>query len=148
MASGVTVSTESKTSFDEVKKSKKYRYIIYYIKDEKIIEVEAKGERDVTYEDFLVTFEQYRNECRYCVYDFPVRVAVEGSEKKPDMTVNRLVLMSWCPDKAAVKQKMMYSSSFDALKKAFVGVYKCLQACDSEEVSEEVVNESLKKGGK
>ncbi|XP_013775913.1 cofilin/actin-depolymerizing factor homolog [Limulus polyphemus] len=148
MASGVTVSTESKTAFDEVKKAKKFRYIIYYIKDEKTIDVEAKGERDTTYENFLSTLDQYKTECRYCVFDFPVSVAVEGSEKKPDMTVDRLVLMSWCPDSSPVKQKMLYSSSFDALKKALVGVYKYIQACDFEEVAEEAINESLKKGGK
>lgn len=35
-SSGVTVSTEAKTVYEEVKKDKKYRYIIYHIKDEKV----------------------------------------------------------------------------------------------------------------
>ena len=35
--------------------------------------------------------------------------------------------MSWCPDDAKVKKKMLYSSSFDALKKALVGVAKYIQ---------------------
>ena len=29
--------------------------------------------------------------------------------------------MSWCPDTARIKKKMLYSSSFDTLKKAYVG---------------------------
>ena len=37
--------------------------------------------------------------------------------------------MSWCPDDAKVKKKMLYSSSFDALKKALVGVAKYIQVC-------------------
>jgi hypothetical protein len=35
--------------------------------------------------------------------------------------------MSWCPDTAKVKKKMLYSSSFDALKKSLVGVQKYIQ---------------------
>jgi hypothetical protein len=35
-SSGVTVSAEAKTVYEEVKKDKKYRYIIYHIKDEKV----------------------------------------------------------------------------------------------------------------
>ena len=37
---------------------------------------------------------------------------------------SKLFLMSWCPDSAKIKKKMIYSSSFDTLKKAFVGVHK------------------------
>jgi cofilin len=39
----------------------------------------------------------------------------------------KLFLMSWCPDTARIKKKMLYSSSFDALKKALVGVHKYIQ---------------------
>jgi len=39
----------------------------------------------------------------------------------------KLLLMSWCPDTARIKKKMLYSSSFDALKKALVGVQKYFQ---------------------
>lgn len=39
----------------------------------------------------------------------------------------KLFLMSWCPDTAKVKKKMLYSSSFDALKKSLVGVQKYIQ---------------------
>ena len=39
----------------------------------------------------------------------------------------KLLLMSWCPDTARIKKKMLYSSSFDALKKCLVGVQKYIQ---------------------
>ena len=32
-----------------------------------------------------------------------------------------------CPDSAKIKKKMLYSSSFDALKKSLVGVHKFIQ---------------------
>ena len=41
--------------------------------------------------------------------------------------------MSWCPDTARIKKKMLYSSSFDTLKRAFVGVHKVIQANDKSE---------------
>ncbi|XP_076313826.1 cofilin/actin-depolymerizing factor homolog isoform X1 [Tachypleus tridentatus] len=147
-ASGVVVSTDSKNVYDEVKKDKKYRYIIYYIKEEKTIEVEVRGEREATYKDFLLTLQNYKSECRYCLFDFPVSVDVGGNEDKPPMTVDRLVLMTWCPESSKIKQKMLYSSSCDALKKALVGTYKYVQACDFEEADETVIVDSLKKGGK
>ena len=44
-SSGVTVSTEAKTVYEEVKKDKKYRYIIYHIKDEKVGRGRKEGRR-------------------------------------------------------------------------------------------------------
>lgn len=139
MSSGVAVSLNSKLVFDEVKKDKKHRYVIYYIKDEKVIEVESTGPRNATYSDFLQELNKHRTDCRYCVFDFPVSLPVEGSGDKASMCVDRLVLMTWCPEESKTKQKMLYSSSYDALKKALVGVYKYAQACDFEEVSEQTI---------
>lgn len=50
----------------------------------------------------------------------PIGFLSQGKKEK-------LFLMSWCPDDAKVKKKMLYSSSFDALKKALVGVAKYIQ---------------------
>ncbi|XP_076365857.1 cofilin/actin-depolymerizing factor homolog [Tachypleus tridentatus] len=148
MSSGVSVASEAKTAYDEVKKDKKYRYIIYHIKDERVIDVEHKGPRSSTYENFIEKLQNYKSECRYCVFDFPLSVAVEGSQKSSPMTVDRLILMMWCPESSPIKHKMLYSSSYDALKKALVGIYKYVQACDFDEVSKDVVEDTLKRGGK
>jgi len=146
MASGVSVAPAAKTTYEEIKKDKKYRYIIYHIKDEKAIDVEKVGPRDATYADFLETLQNYKNECRYCVFDFPANIPVEGTAEPTNMSVDRLVLMTWCPEGAKIKQKMLYSSSYDALKKALVGVYKYVQACDYEEASQEAVEDHFRKG--
>lgn len=148
MSSGVAVSAEAKTVYEEVKKDKKFRYIIYHIKDEKVIDVESTGPRDAKYSDFLEKLQNFKSECRYCVFDFPASVSVEGSGDKTSMSVDRLVLMTWCPESSKIKQKMLYSSSYDALKKALVGVYKYVQACDFEEASQEAIEDAFRKGGK
>jgi len=148
MSSGVTVSTEAKTVYEEVKKDKKYQYIIYHIKDERVIDIETTGSRDATYSEFLEKLQNYKTDCRYCVFDFPANIPVEGGQEKTVMSVDRLVLMTWCPESAKIKQKMLYSSSYDALKKALVGVYKYVQACDFEEASQEAIEDAFRKGGK
>ena len=43
---------------------------------------------------------------------------------------SKIFLLCWCPDTAAIKKKMLYSSSFDTLKKAFVGVHKVRRGCE------------------
>ena len=43
-ASGVKVSEDVKQMYDEIKKKKNHRYLVFYIKDEKTIAVEKIGE--------------------------------------------------------------------------------------------------------
>lgn len=147
LSSGVTVSNEAKTVYEEVKKDKKYRYIIYHIKDEKVIDVESTGPRNATYSEFLEELQKFKNECRYCVFDFPVPVRAEGASES-GMSVDRLILMTWCPESSKIKMKMLYSSSYDALKKALVGIYRYVQACDFEEASKATIDSCFKCGNK
>ena len=83
------------------------------------------GGRDSNYEEFMNEIMSCGPEdCRYGVYDFEYQHQGQGTEKT---TKEKLLLMSWCPDTARIKKKMLYSSSFDALKKCLVGVQKYIQ---------------------
>ncbi len=42
-ASGVTVTDACKQVFEKIKTKKDYRYVVFYIKDEKFIDVESTG---------------------------------------------------------------------------------------------------------
>ena len=53
MASGVKVEEVVKLKYDDIKKKKSYRYLVFYIKDEKAITVEKVGDRSSNYEQFL-----------------------------------------------------------------------------------------------
>ncbi len=85
-------------------------------------------------------------ECRYGLFDFEYTHQCQGTQEvcylyylssnlylwlfncfSSQGKKEKLFLMSWCPDDAKVKKKMLYSSSFDALKKALVGVAKYIQ---------------------
>ena len=75
-------------------------------------------------------------DCRYGLYDYDYQFNPDGTEST---FKSKLFLMSWCPDSAKIKKKMLYSSSFDTLKRAFVGVHKVIQANDKSEC-EQVTN--------
>lgn len=64
-ASGVTVSDVCKTTYEEIKKDKKHRYVIFYIRDEKQIDVETVGDRNSEYDQFLEDIQKCGpGECR------------------------------------------------------------------------------------
>ena len=84
------------------------------------------GKREDSYEDFLADIYACGPEdCRYGIFDFEYSHQCEGTTEKSKK--EKLLLMSWCPDTAKIKKKMLYSSSFDALKKCLVGVQKYIQ---------------------
>nr|CAH0098981.1 unnamed protein product [Daphnia galeata] len=143
-ASGVTVTDACKQVFEKIKTKKDYRYVVFYIKDEKFIDVESTGDRESSYESFLEKLKIVNGsekECRYGLFDFEYTHQCQGTQEGKK---EKLFLMSWCPDDAKVKKKMLYSSSFDALKKALVGVAKYIQATDHSEASPEAVEEKLR----
>merc|ERR1711902_138366 len=127
MASGVAVAQECKNQFDEIKKGKKHRYVVFYIEEEKMIKVESVGDRDASYDSFFQDLiKAGEGECRYGLYDFEYEHQCQGTTE------------------VSKKQKLFYSSSFDALKKALVGVHKYIQATDASEASKESVEEKLR----
>ena len=89
------------------------------------------GKREDAYEDFLADiFACGPEDCRYGLFDFEYQHQCEGTNEASKK--EKLLLMSWCPDTAKIKKKMLYSSSFDALKKCLVGVQKYIQVLPSD----------------
>jgi len=143
MASGVKVDEVVKLKYDDIKKKKSYRYLVFYIKDEKTICIEKAGTRDESYDTFLADIMSCGPEdCRYGLFDFEYRHQCEGTNEKSKK--EKLLLMTWCPDTAKIKKKMLYSSSFDALKKCLVGSITYIQATDEAEASQFEVEEKLR----
>ena len=52
----------------------------------------------------------------------------------------------YCPESAKIKKKMLYSSSFDTVKKAFLGVKKAFNINDESDLNEEFVKEKAMEG--
>jgi cofilin len=143
MASGVAIADDCKNVFEEIKKNKTHRYCVFFIKDEKFITVEKLGGRDASYEEFLTDLQAAgEGECRYGLYDFEYEHQCQGTTESSKK--QKLFLMSWCPDSAKIKKKMLYASSFETLKKSLVGVHKFIQATDASEASASEVEKQLR----
>ncbi len=121
----------------ELKLRKKYRYIVYKLNDDNTsIIIENKVESCEKYEDFLSGLPE--DDCRYAVYDFEY-------EKSPGEGIrNKICFIVWVPDTSKVRQKMLYASSKDAIRKKLAGVATEIQATDMSEVSYDSVLEKAK----
>ena len=101
------------------------RYYIYKIEDKKTIVIESKGERSKTYEDFCNELPD--NDCRYGLVDLDFKT----DDGRP---TSKLVFITWNPDTANIRNKMLYSGSKEALKTALNGVGIHINATDHSEL--------------
>ncbi|KAF5360671.1 hypothetical protein D9756_004989 [Leucocoprinus leucothites] len=114
--------------YQELKLKKIHKYIIYALNPTFTqIVVEKKSHAD-DYEEFLSQLPE--NEPRYAVYD--VEYESEGGGRR-----NKIVFIAWTPDNAKIKQKMVYASSKDALRKSLIGIAVEVQASDFSEAAYE-----------
>jgi cofilin len=102
------VSDICKTTYEEIKKDKKHRYVVFFIKDEKQIDVETIGKsngdqfrqfkccrqllmgcrlvfvgsRDAAYDQFLEDLQKGGSgECRYGLFDFEYTHQCQGTSE-------------------------------------------------------------------
>jgi len=135
------VNTECTEKFQELKLGKKIKYIIYTLNKEKTEIVVEKVSLGGDYDDFIEDLPA--TECRWGVFDLEYKLEGEGEGKR-----NKLVFVSWTPDAAKVKDKMVSASSRDAIRRALVGIAVEVQATDFSEVAKETVVEKARRLGK
>lgn len=126
MASGVTVQPDCIVTFNDLKLRHKFRYIVYSMTDNlEQIRVLKTAPPSASYANFVEDLKEAEGlrQCRYGIFDAQFSL-------KDGQTRNKIVFFLWSPECATVKQKMLYTSSKDALKKTLVGVGKEFQACD------------------
>eukprot|EP01003_Olkasia_polycarbonata_P007835 NODE_934_length_650_cov_498.618968_g863_i0.p1 GENE.NODE_934_length_650_cov_498.618968_g863_i0~~NODE_934_length_650_cov_498.618968_g863_i0.p1 ORF type:complete len:153 (+),score=41.55 NODE_934_length_650_cov_498.618968_g863_i0:34-492(+) len=131
MSSGVTVTDDCISKFNELKLKHKSRWVSFKISDnqEKIEIDKIEEDRAVDYAAF---HKQLSNkEARYYVFDFEFDAGADGKRQK-------ILFLNWIPDECPVKQKMLYASSKDAIRKKLEGVIEIqandASACDLETV--------------
>jgi len=72
------------------------------------------------------------DECRYGIYD--VNMTIDMGEGVADGVISKIVLLSWSPDVAKTKTKMVYSRARQLLKEQLDGIQIEWQANDMEEL--------------
>ncbi|KAJ3575860.1 hypothetical protein NP233_g825 [Leucocoprinus birnbaumii] len=137
MSSGVEPAQACIDAFQELKLKKTSKYIIYSLsKDLTEIIVEKKSP-STDYEEFLESLPE--DEPRYAVVD--VEYELEGGAGKR----SKIAFITWIPGLAKIKQRMVYASSKDALKKSLQGIQVEVQATDLDEAKRENIIEKLKR---
>uniref|UniRef100_A0A0B6Z588 ADF-H domain-containing protein n=1 Tax=Arion vulgaris TaxID=1028688 RepID=A0A0B6Z588_9EUPU len=130
MASGVAVADECLRVFDEIKMGHKWLYIIYRVSEDlRNIIVEEKAGHDKTYDDFVAMLKQAEanRQCRYAVFDVRFMHKCVQQEK--------LAFFLWSPDNATVRQKMIYTSSKQALRNKMRGIHAEIQCTDDADLA-------------
>jgi len=141
MSSGVGVSDEVVEQFNNFKLQKaphNFRYFIYKIEGDEEIVIESTGPKTESYKEFEAKLQQITDECRYGLVDY--EFTTDDGRK-----TSKLVFVSWSPDTAKIKSKMVYASSREALKRVLNGVGITLTATDNSELSDEAVKELVSK---
>ncbi|CAO1623780.1 unnamed protein product [Jaminaea pallidilutea] len=134
MSSGVQVNSECLEAFQSLKLGKKLKFIVYTLSSDNREIVVAKTSNSTDYNDFLK--ELPPAECRYAIYDFEYEKGDEGKR-------NKICFFTWSPDDSKIKQKMVFASSKDALRRALVGISSEIQGTDASEVDYQSVLEKV-----
>lgn len=114
MASGVKIDGAIAELCRQINLKKKNHKFFTMKLSEKMTQVEieyicADGEKFSELDERLRQAEEDK-ECRWAVYDYEYTLLNNANKSK-------LVLITWCPEKASVKQRMVYSATKDALKR-------------------------------
>lgn len=131
MSSGVSVNETCVKVFNEIKLQHCYRYIIYTLTpDLRQIDVLKTAPITATFDEFVADLKEAeeQHECRYAVFD--AEFNLNDGQKR-----TKLVFFLWSPETAKIKQKMVYTSSKDYLKRKLVGIAKEVQANDDSDLS-------------
>ncbi|WVN85563.1 uncharacterized protein L203_100711 [Cryptococcus depauperatus CBS 7841] len=131
MASGVQATDECIEAYQKLKAGKKFTYIIYGLSPDYSSIVVLKTSQEKNFDKFIEELPE--QECRWAVYDY--EFTLPGGEG----TRNKLCFVSWSPDTAKIKDKMLFASSRDALRRTLVGIHIEIQATEYSEITEEII---------
>mmetsp|Transcript_44653 Transcript_44653/g.71768 ORF Transcript_44653/g.71768 Transcript_44653/m.71768 type:complete len:142 (-) Transcript_44653:98-523(-) len=122
--SGIKVTPSAIKTFEAMKKNRTHKFLLFEIKKEKVVIMDEKsGDKkenpDATYDDFIKVL---------CVDKHAGWGVIDYEAKKSDGSIlNKLVLVSWCPDDCGVRVKMLHGSTTNTIKSK-LGIDKHIHA--------------------
>jgi cofilin len=136
MSSGITPNPECAIEFGKLKDSKTYRYTVMKITaDYKKVEVitdDCTAPGGTCEEDWKKFAEmctgKYATEPLYAVFDF-------DWEAEDGHAASKILFVTWVPETAKIKSKMLTTSTKEAVKRALVGIGQDFQATDASEIT-------------
>ncbi|MEU7148693.1 actin depolymerization factor/cofilin-like domain-containing protein [Streptomyces sp. NPDC045456] len=137
MASGIAVNDGCLQAFQEMKLDKRHKYVVFNLNRDNTEIIVEKVSTSTDYDDFIADLPE--TECRWAVYNFEFEK--EGAGKR-----EKLTFVSWSPDTAKTKQKMLFASSEDALRRSLVGIAVDIHGTEVSEVAYESVLDKASRG--
>ncbi|KAF2076518.1 hypothetical protein CYY_002196 [Polysphondylium violaceum] len=132
MSSGVTVNPQTIEVFNQLKLGKQCNCIFYKLNDDDSeIVIEKVLPNSTTFEQ--VVNELPPNDCRYVVYDYDYEIENEGKR-------NKIFFINWCPYSTPIKNKMIFTSSKESIRRPLVGIHAEIQSTDYSELSKDILN--------
>jgi len=129
----------------KVQSSKKYRWILYEIKEEKekgyVVYVASatgsKGGLGKDHKDFISSLPDTR--CRYCLYEYEY-------DKNGIPTTGKIYSIFWCPENTTPQERVMYTNYLNSFRLQLSGVDN--QLCQTgKEVSALLSGEKIRNKG-
>ncbi|MFC9740529.1 actin-binding ADF family protein [Streptomyces noursei] len=136
-ASGVTVSQDCIDKFQDLKLKKKHAYILFTLNKDKTEIIVDKTSSSTKYEEF--TNDLPEAECRWAVYNFEFDKGAGGHR-------NKIVFIAWSPEDAKMKERTLFASSKDVLRRSLSGIGVEIQGNDFSEVAYESVFDKASRG--
>ncbi len=134
--SGIRTAQKAVDAFEEMKHSKKYRYIIYNIDiPAGLVVLEKTGEYSADYDEFLECLPDA--DCRYCIYDYDYT-------NDDGCKFNKFVFVNWTPDISTIKTKMLYASTKEYFRDCLDGTGIEIQATDISEIDSDSMYERVR----
>ena len=124
MSSGVKVDQDCISAFNEFKLGKKNAYLLFGFNEKatKIIVLEkgpASTAKNAEWDTLISKLPS--DDVRYAVADVHYNL--------PEGPRTDMVFITWAPETASIKRRMLMASSKDALKNTLVGCRTTIQAC-------------------
>ncbi|KAL7082838.1 hypothetical protein ACP275_14G126700 [Erythranthe tilingii] len=130
------VTDECKNSFMEMKWKKVHRYIVFKIDERsQMLTVDKVGGAGECYGDLAAALPE--DGCRYAVFDFDF-ITVDNCRK------SKIFFIAWAPSGSRIRDKILYATSKDGLRKALDGIHNELQATDPTEMGFDVIKDRVK----
>ncbi|GAB5370742.1 hypothetical protein AAMO2058_001519000 [Amorphochlora amoebiformis] len=131
--SGIKVSKKAFSAFEEMKKKRTHKFLIFGISKEKVEVTDAKSgdaKTNPTFETFVKAL---------CKPKTPAWGVIDYEKKMKDGSIRcKIVYVSWCPDDCSVRSKMLHGSTTNTIKSK-LGLDKGVQASVPGECEESIV---------
>lgn len=141
-AGEVEVADNCKVIFEEIRKRRLHRYVIFTVRKKQIV-VDVIGDRNSTYEQYLKDLQKGGpGECRFGLFDF--EYMHQHQELPMPSKKEKLILMFWCPDTVTTEKETLYDNLFVLLRDSLPGVQNFFYVKTCLEASKDSVEQRLR----